>query len=728
MSRYHGDGDRWGNTNNDSHNIGGGSNMHGKRWRDTGHNSNFDNNNNGNKRRRFNDNQGNTFDNNGNKRRRFVDNQGNNFDNNNRFSGRRNNNNYRRPATVNPANPNKMLFKDFLMTQPDNIDVKEAQKKYRHYETEWRKHHNEREMNKWISSRANDDVMREHYLPSVKEQRNITLSKESAKTSTLIQKLVGTEKFSVISMCKDTSDDAIENINDRVHFSENKNILFIPMIPVFITREELNQCIADAEKEALQEDLKSDDEDTRKIYEHIIQSRKIFESDPKRKPHRRFERSANIWYHSVFIEGATKADEEGILPECITKVAEAVMSKLSGRKIVQDHDFQLQVRFGRDQAPVPMPLGSIDTKMLERSIEGIIKLSNALAIRKGIIGLGGEIITESYVPLQTIVDDIKEEEVDKEQKETVPDVAAAEGKGDVEATEGNVLVTVQRRTQLINRFEVCLTYLFLVHHIDYFDFNVEYQDGGDRFHCVGKRCYQVNKTLACGARSREEDLGLNPIQTQFLENLETKIDAIKSSDTLGKAKDQLEQEKIEIEAFIEGFRNDLKEKFIKNNTVQVGHERFRCPLSNKLFRGPEFIRKHIILKFEDKIIEYQQKNFDWEIEWIKKKHSEDPNRGDFLETKLAHRIGLRSRYLKKKDKNRQGQNYNQNQAPPLLLPAGGQGSEFRRYNVNASNGNNNSSNNNNNNHAKGRLDPRARRLQSYNDVDEFAEDDLVYTR
>ena len=128
MSRYHGDGDRWGNTNNDSHNIGGGSNMHGKRWRDTGHNSNFDNNNNGNKRRRFNDNQGNTFDNNGNKRRRFVDNQGNNFDNNNRFGGRRNNNNYRRPATVNPANPNKMLFKDFLMTQPDSIDVKEAQK------------------------------------------------------------------------------------------------------------------------------------------------------------------------------------------------------------------------------------------------------------------------------------------------------------------------------------------------------------------------------------------------------------------------------------------------------------------------------------------------------------------------------------------------------------------------------------------------------------------------
>eukprot|EP00943_MAST-04B_sp_MAST-4B-sp1_P002754 g2754.t1 len=720
MSRYHGGGDRWGNSDNDSHNVGGGSNMHGKRWRDTGHNSNFDNNNNGNKRRRFNDNQGNNFDmnNNGNKRRRFVDNQGNNFDNNNRFGGRRNNNNYRRPATVNPADPNKLMFKDFLMTQPDNIDVREAQKKYRHYETEWKKCQNEREIDMWISSRANDDVMREHYLPSSREQRNITVSKESAKTSALIQKLVGTEKFSVISMCKDTSDDTIENIQGRMHFTENKNIIFIPMIPVFITRNELNQCIADAEKEALEEDLKSDDEDTRKTYELIIQSRKIFESDPKRKPVRRFERSANIWYHSIFIEGVTEAEEEGIQPECITKVAEAVKSKLNGRKIVQDHDFQLQVRFGRDQAPVPMPLGSIDTKMVERSIEGIIKLSNALAIRKGIIGLDGEVITESYVPLKTIVDDIKEEEVDNEQKKKVSDVATAEGKGDVETTEGKVLVTAQRRTQLINQFEVCLTYLFLVHHIDYFDFNVEYQDGGDRFHCVGKRRYQVNKTLACGARSREEDLELNPIQAQFLENLETKIDEIKSSDALGKEKDRLEQEKLEIE----GFMNDLKEKYIKKHTVQEGHERFRCTLSNKLFRGPEFIRKHITLKYEDKIIEYQQKV--GEIEWIKKKHSEDPNRGDFLETKLAHRIGLRSRYLKRKDRNRQGQNHNQNQAPPLLLPATSQGSEFRQYNANASNGNKN----NYNNHAKGRLDPRASRLQSYNDVDEFAEDDLVYTR
>merc|ERR1711988_1629001 len=100
--------------------------------------------------------------------------------------------------------------------------------------------------------------------------------------------------------------------------------------------------------------------------------------------------------------------------------------------------------------------------------------------------------------------------------------------------------------------------------------------------------------------------------------------------------------------------NDLKEKYIKKHTVQEGHERFRCTLSNKLFRGPEFIRKHITLKYEDKIIEYQQKV--GEIEWIKKKHSEDPNRGDFLETKLAHRIGLRSHYLKRKDRNRQGQN------------------------------------------------------------------------
>ena len=713
----------WGNKNNNNNNFNnnsGGNNMHGKRWRENEHGSNNNNfhNNNNNKRRRFNNsynnNNNNNFMNNRGGRGGGRGGRGGGRGGRGGFGGQRNNMNNNKPPIANPAGPNKLSFKDFLATQPDNIDPKESQKRYRQYEKDWYKIRNEVDMKQWLSSRANDDLMREYYLPHIKEKHEATKSEKSGKMSQLIERCVGTKKLDVISMCKDTSNDNLESIENRQKFVNNKTILFIPTIPVFITREELNRCIVRVEKEVLEVDFKNEEESKRTLYERIIKSRKVFVSDPRRNPARRFERSANIWYHSIFIEGATKEEEDDITLEDITKVTEAIFSKLKDRKIVDDHDFKLFLKYGRDMAPVPMPLGTLNTKMLEKSIESIVGLSNALALRKGLVVVnedGGETIAmESYVPLQKIIDNIKEEEKEEETEAT-------------EASGEKVLVTREKRTMLINQFEVCLTYLFLVHHIDYFDFNVEYIDGGDRFFCIGKRCYQINKTLAYGARNREEDLELKPIQEEFLNAVQTKTDEIKDPKALEKAKLQLEQDKNEYKAFVEDRLPRLQEKFINDNTKQEGPNRYRCPLSNKLFKGPEFVRKHILLKFEDKIKEYQQQQGGVDVEWILQKHSTDPNRGDFIESKLAPRIGLRSRYVKKKDKGRM-QMEGQTEVPPLLLPSSGEGSKFRQYNSSGSPTNKKYNNDN----QQGRLDPRARRLQSYGDVDEFAEDDLVYTR
>ena len=106
-------------------------------------------------------------------------------------------------------------------------------------------------------------------------------------------------------------------------------------------------------------------------------------------------------------------------------------------------------------APVPMPLGTLNTKMLEKSIESIVGLSNALALRKGLVVVnedGGETIAmESYVSLQKIIDNIKEEEKEEETEAT-------------EASGEKVLVTREKRTMLINQFEVCLTFIFSPSH------------------------------------------------------------------------------------------------------------------------------------------------------------------------------------------------------------------------------------------------------------------------
>jgi len=42
-------------------------------------------------------------------------------------------------------------------------------------------------------------------------------------------------------------------------------------------------------------------------------------------------------------------------------------------------------------------------------------------------------------------------------------------------------------------------------------------------------------------------------------------------------------------------------KFIEANTQQLGPEKYLCPLSGKKFKGPEFVKKHLLVKHLDKI-------------------------------------------------------------------------------------------------------------------------------
>ncbi|KAG5851998.1 hypothetical protein ANANG_G00057780 [Anguilla anguilla] len=45
------------------------------------------------------------------------------------------------------------------------------------------------------------------------------------------------------------------------------------------------------------------------------------------------------------------------------------------------------------------------------------------------------------------------------------------------------------------------------------------------------------------------------------------------------------------------------EKFLSANTQELGKDKWLCPLSGKKFKGPEFVRKHILNKHGDKIEE-----------------------------------------------------------------------------------------------------------------------------
>jgi hypothetical protein len=47
--------------------------------------------------------------------------------------------------------------------------------------------------------------------------------------------------------------------------------------------------------------------------------------------------------------------------------------------------------------------------------------------------------------------------------------------------------------------------------------------------------------------------------------------------------------------------DQVVEAFIQENCVELSKDKWLCPLSGKKFKGPEFIRKHLFSKHEDKI-------------------------------------------------------------------------------------------------------------------------------
>ena len=63
----------------------------------------------------------------------------------------------------------------------------------------------------------------------------------------------------------------------------------------------------------------------------------------------------------------------------------------------------------------------------------------------------------------------------------------------------------------------------------------------------------------------------------------------------------------------DGARNEDEEieKFMNANCQEIGKEKWVCPLSGKKFKGPEFVRKHILNKHQDKLDEVKKEVGIW---------------------------------------------------------------------------------------------------------------------
>ncbi|CAF1405017.1 unnamed protein product [Adineta steineri] len=181
----------------------------------------------------------------------------------------------------------------------------------------------------------------------------------------------------------------------------------------------------------------------------------------------------------------------------------------------------------------------------------------------------------SYNPLLKNITEYLVEEADAEEEELLGDTSTNN------ENESNTFEIDKELTKVLDRL---ILYLRVVHSVDYYN-GTEYAQEDS----MPNRCGVIHVRGAPLTSITQTEL------TNFMQQFETRLKPF--IDCHEKLDDD--------EAMKLGVKNeqDEVEKFIVSNCQEVGKDKWSCPLSGKKFKGPEFVRKHILNKHQDKIDE-----------------------------------------------------------------------------------------------------------------------------
>ncbi|UJR38183.1 hypothetical protein I4U23_030857 [Adineta vaga] len=180
----------------------------------------------------------------------------------------------------------------------------------------------------------------------------------------------------------------------------------------------------------------------------------------------------------------------------------------------------------------------------------------------------------SQNPLLKNITEYLVEEADAEEEELLGDSTN-------QPNETNTFEMDKELTKVLDRL---ILYLRVVHSIDYYN-GTEYAQED----AMPNRCGVIHVRGTPLSSITESEL------TNFMQQFESRLKPL--IDFHEKIDDD--------EAMKLGLRNEEEEveKFMKANCQEVGKDKWSCPLSGKKFKGPEFVRKHILNKHQDKIDE-----------------------------------------------------------------------------------------------------------------------------
>ncbi|KQS71036.1 serrate RNA effector molecule homolog isoform X2 [Drosophila erecta] len=146
---------------------------------------------------------------------------------------------------------------------------------------------------------------------------------------------------------------------------------------------------------------------------------------------------------------------------------------------------------------------------------------------------------------------------------------------------------IERDEQLISVLDRLVLYLRIVHSVDYYN-HCEYPYEDE----MPNRCGIIHARGPAPVRVTNNDV------QEYIKTYESKLQQFLTKTVL------LSDEEIK-DLGAKDPETEV-EKFVQANTQELAKDKWLCPLSGKKFKGPEFIRKHIFNKHEEKVDEVRK--------------------------------------------------------------------------------------------------------------------------
>uniref|UniRef100_A0A671QP84 Serrate RNA effector molecule homolog n=1 Tax=Sinocyclocheilus anshuiensis TaxID=1608454 RepID=A0A671QP84_9TELE len=223
-------------------------------------------------------------------------------------------------------------------------------------------------------------------------------------------------------------------------------------------------------------------------------------------------------------------------------------------------------------------------QVLRNDIKLAAKLIHALDDRERLWSI---LTLPAQNPILKNITDYLIEEVSAEEEELLGSAGGAdyeEGSKEGNPTE----ITVERDEKLVKVLDRLLFYLRIIHSIDYYN-TCEYPSEDE----MPNRCgiIHVRGPIPPNRITHREVADWQKTFEEKLGHLFSVKESLSEDEAAKMGRKDPEQE---------------VEKFVLANTQELGKDKWLCPLSGKKFKGPEFVRKHILNKHGDKIEEVKK--------------------------------------------------------------------------------------------------------------------------